>query len=288
MDNKISLEATISILKKQIEDLEQQNRILEITVANRENNDFFKKGTKKLAEFFYSKGYLIISLDTDVSKHYKLGKLIFNLWPLSWDFIGQLLICYNKDENKYEPFSFDTSELSDQQKNDLRNLCLEMQKRNLIKFTKDKTSIQVEPTMTGEGRCYLSSECYEEANRYLIDKTIRDFSQKCSEPLSFTVYRNIKLKKVDSEENAKNNDMQLDFVVEFSDRFYIFETKAGQKLCIDKWVDRTRLFSDDRNKYITCCLQDFNPYTFDPFLLLPMKTLDIDFMNFLEQEFGQK
>ncbi len=282
MDNKISLEATISILKKQIEELEQQNRILEITVANRENNDFFKKGTKKLAEFFYSKGYLIISLDTDVSKHYKLGKLIFNLWPISWDFNTQLIA------NKNTPFSFDTTALTSPQKNDLRNLCLEMQKRDLIRFTKLKTSIKVEPLMTGENRYYLAGECYEEANRYLIDKTIREFSQKCSEPLSFKVYRNIKLKKADFEETDKQNDMQLDFVVEFSDRFYIFETKAGQKLCIDKWVDRTRLFSDGLNKYITCCLQDFNPQTFDPFLLLPMKTLDIDFMNFLEQEFGQK
>ncbi len=76
MDNKNIIEAVISILKKQIEDLEQQNHILETTATNRESNAFFKKGTKKLAEFFYSKGYLIISLDTNVSEHYKLGKLI--------------------------------------------------------------------------------------------------------------------------------------------------------------------------------------------------------------------
>jgi hypothetical protein len=280
MDNKNIIDAAISILKKQIEDLEQQNHILETTATNRKSNAFFKKGTKKLAEFFFSKGYLIISLDTNVSEHYKLGKLIFNLRPLSWDFNSQLLL-------KHEPFSFDTSELSDHQKNDLRNLCLEMQKRNFIKFSQEETSIQVEPFMTGENRYYLAGECYEEANRYLIEKTIREFSQKCSEPLSFKVYRNIKLKKSNSE-SEKLNDMQLDFVVEFPDRFYIFETKAGQKLYIDKWVDRTRLFGDDLNKYITCCLQDFNPYTFDPFLLLPMKTLDTDFMNLLEQEFGQK
>ena len=281
MDNKNIIDAAISILKKQIEDLEQQNHISETIVTNRGINTFIKKGTKKLAEYFYSKGYLIVSLDTDVSEHYKLGKLIFNLRPLSWEFNSQLLL------NKQEPFSFDTSELSNQQKNDLHNLCLEMQKRHFITFTQNETSIQVEPLMTGGNRYYLAGECYEEANRYLIEKTIREFSQKCSEPLSFKVYRNIKLKKSDSE-TEKLNDIQLDFVVEFLDRFYIFETKAGQKLYIDKWVDRTRLFSDDLNKYITCCLQDFNPYTFDPFILLPMKTLDTDFMNLLEQEFNTK
>ena len=79
MDNKIVFEAAISILKKQIDDLEQQNHTLETTIANKESNAFFKKGTKKLAEFFCSKGYLIVSLEKDVSKHYKLGKLIYKL-----------------------------------------------------------------------------------------------------------------------------------------------------------------------------------------------------------------
>ena len=100
MDNKIIFEAAISVLKKQIEDhFEQQNQTMQTALQNLKNNDYFKGGTKKLAEFFYSKGYLIISLDTDVSKHYNLGKLIFNLWPLSWDFNSQLLISYNKNES---------------------------------------------------------------------------------------------------------------------------------------------------------------------------------------------
>lgn len=37
----------------------------------------------------------------------------------------------------------------------------------------------------------------------------------------------------------KDCDMQLDVAAEVGERFYVFETKSGAVLSIDKWVDRT-------------------------------------------------
>ncbi len=274
-------EKAVAIIKNQLDEMETKCQLCCIAQSNKEANAYFKKGTRKLAEFFYSKGYLIVDLETGVGSHYQLAKQIYASLPVSWDFNSALL------RHKESEFSYEISNLDNLARSSLLNLCEEMKKKGFIDYTISETSLEIKSYLNGENRCYLSGECYEEANRYLIEKTIQEFSKSLPVPLSISVYRNIRLKKADSTNN-RVNDMQLDFVVEFSDRFYVFETKAGTKLYIDKWVDRTRLFNGDKDRFISCCLQDFNPKTFEPFLLLPMKNIEEDFRALLEKEFLSK
>ena len=268
----------IGIIKKQLADLESRRMALDIAESNKAANPYFRKGTRKLAEFFYSKGYLIVGLEDGVGKNYPLAKQIYACLSVSWDFISKLL------KQKKGKFIYETDSFDDASRNKLDILCRNLKTSGMIDFRIDGTCFDVTVTCSNAQRFYLAGECYEEANRYLIDKTIRAFSSSQSNPISHKVYRNIMLKKASSH-NDKVNDMQLDFVVEFADRFYVFETKAGQKLYIDKWVDRTRLFNGEKDRFITCCLQEFNPKTFEPFLLLPMKTLEKDFTELLGREF---
>ena len=274
MEESAKIGILVEELQNELERLKDRRNSLRIAKEHRDENPYFKKGTRRLAEFFYSKGFLIVDYGKDVGEHYQLGKQIYACLDVSWDFVCRLL------SSKEQEFRYEKEDIFNDAFVDLRNLCFQMQKKGMLEFRMDDRTFIIMPKLNGEHRNYLSGECYEEANRYLIEKTIRDFSKD----IGFSVYRNVRLKKADScDSNA--NDVQLDFVVEFEDRFYIFETKAGMRMAIDKWVDRTRLFADEKNKFITCCLQDFDPKTFAPFILLPMKSLEQDFMALLKNEF---
>ena len=274
MEESEKIGILVEELQNELERLKDRRNSLRIAKEHRDENPYFKKGTRHLAEFFYSKGFLIVDYGKDVGEHYQLGKQIYACLDVSWDFVCRLL------SSKEQEFRYEKEDISNDAFVDLRNLCFQMQKKGMLEFRMDDRTFIIMPKLNGEHRNYLSGECYEEANRYLIEKTSRDVSKD----IGFSVGRNVRLKKADScDSNA--NDVQLDFVGEFEDRFYIFETKAGMRMAIDKWVDRTRLFADEKNKFITCCLQDFDPKTFEPFILLPMKSLESDFRNLLEQEF---
>ena len=274
MEELEQISIVIETMQKELELLKHRQASLRVAKENREKNPYFKGSTRKLADFFYSKGYLIVEYCDKVSENYSLAKQVYACNDVSRDFITRLL------KSNGEEYKFEAGSLSNEAFTKLCNLCTEMQKKKMLSFTLEKRTFSITPTLKGKDRLYLSGGCYEEANRYLIDKTIREFSHE----LSFKIYRNVRLKKADSTDKNKN-DMELDFIVEFKDRFYIFETKAGKIMAIDRWVDRTRLFADEKNKFITCCLQEFNPLTFKPFLLFPMKTLEKNFKNLLKREF---
>ncbi len=265
----------IEELQNALNRLKDRQISLSVEKSNKEANPYFKKGTRHLAEFFYAKGFLIVDYEKDVSSHYQLGKQIYACLEVSWDFNTQLLASKNKE------FEYDASKLTDKNYVKLRNLCKQMQEKGMLTFRQEERAFFITSQLNGKDRYYLSGECYEEANRYLIDKTIREHSQN----LGFSVYRNVRLKKADSTDD-KTNDIQLDFVVDFNDRVYIFETKAGMRMKICDWVDRTRLFAGEKDKFITCCLQDFDPKTFEPLILLRMKFLETDFKNLLDKEFS--
>lgn len=274
MEESEKIGILVEELQNELERLKDRRNSLRIAKEHRDENPYFKKGTRHLAEFFYSKGFLIVDYGKDVGEHYQLGKQIYACLDVSWDFVSRLLA------SKEQEFRYEAGDISNEAFVNLHNLCIQMQKKDMLEFCLDDRAFFITSKLKGEHRKFLSGECYEAANRYLIEKAIRDFSKD----IGFSVYRNVLLKRADSDDDKKN-DVQLDFVVEFDDRFYIFETKAGMRMAIDKWVDRTRLFADEKNKFITCCLQDFDPKTFDPFILLPMKSLESDFRNLLEQEF---
>ena len=202
MEELEKIELTIDMLSREmdmlgmeIESLKERASLLRAMQNNRDENPYFrKKGTRRLAEFFYDKGFLIVSYKENVGKHYQLAKHIYACLDVSWGFITQLLL------SKTSEFVYG-KELETGDFGKLCNLCVEMEKEGFIDYRKVGKSIVVTPRLTGEQRKYLSGECYEEANRYLIEKTIRAFFQK----LSVTVYRNVLLKKADSTDEKKND-----------------------------------------------------------------------------------
>ena len=80
--------------------------------------------------------------------------------------------------------------------------------------------------------------------------------------------------------------MQLDLVVELPEGFYIFETKMGIALAIDKWVDRTRLFASDKNRFITCCADEtLNARIFTPYILFNVNKLKEQMTALLKKDY---
>lgn len=80
--------------------------------------------------------------------------------------------------------------------------------------------------------------------------------------------------------------MQLDLVAQIGGRFYIFEIKSGPILNVDKWVDRSRLFDNEHNRFITCTANEkLDPDIFAPFRLFALPSLEAQFTMMLEEDF---
>ena len=112
----------------------------------------------------------------------------------------------------------------------------------------------------------------ELANKWIVEKTLEDYARQ--KRLKFDVFTDVKLAKIEQEKGQA--DMQLDVVAMLQDRVYVFETKTGKRLGLDKWVDRARMFcSDMRSRFVTCCADDNVPCDlFKPFDLVPLSSLD--------------
>ncbi len=235
------------------------------------------KLTKRLAEFFKTHGFYIVSLKKEKrsEEHYALAKQIWRSREVLVPFIKKL------SANKNEPFEFDSSEITDTLRNDLRNLCHVLATNGCLTYTICKKSFEIIPTLSCAKKRFLHGLWAEEITLYLIDKTLKTFTAK--RPLKHKLFWNVKLKQNCS---AKDNDMELDLVAQVADRFYIFETKSGEVVSIDKWVDRTRRFDDKKNRFITCTAdENLNPRIFDPFRIFALHTLEAQFTQMLEEDF---
>lgn len=201
-------------------------------------DDFIKaKVTKPLAAFFKAHGLYIVDLNScERSKdHYALAKQLWRSRAVLLPFVKKL------SQNKEPSFVYETTALSVTDRTDLKNLCDMLVKHGWISFKLVPEGFEVTPSLRGVQKQFLSGAWAEEVNLYLIDKTLKTFTQ--SRRQGYKLFWDLKLKRIDSDK-VNGHDMQLDLVAEVGDRFYIFETKSGFVLSIDKWVDRTRLFDD--------------------------------------------
>lgn len=235
--------------------------------------------TKKLAEFFYSHNMYIVDLHNgkNIQEHYAISKQIWNCRIVALPFIKYFY------KNTKQTFSYDIKELSPSDKTNLLNICANFTKLGWLKFEQKKDEIVVSSSIPPQYKTFLNGGWAEEVNRYLIVKTLNDFTK--AHPMKYKLFWDVKLKHIDSTGDNKN-DMQLDFIVEVKDRFYIFETKSGSVLSIDKWVDRARTFNHDQHRFITCCADEhLNPMIFAPFRLLALPTLEKQFTDLLMKDF---
>ena len=235
--------------------------------------------TKRLAEFFKTHGLYIVDINHGERSEdlYALAKQMWRSWSVLVPFIKSL------SANKNTAFVYDTTELTAPLKNDLFNLCHVLASKKWISFAKGQVGFEITPSLTREQKRFLHGTWAEEVTLYLIDKTLKCFTGTLH--LKYRLFWDVKLKLIEPS-TEKQTDMQLDLVAQVSDRFYVFETKSGTVLSIDKWVDRTRLFDHAENRFITCTADpSLNPKIFEPFRLFALPTLEEQFLEMLQADF---
>ena len=250
-------------------------------LAEGQTKKLAKGQTKKLAEFFYAHSMSLVTLQTrnDSQKLYPTAIQIWKCRTISLPFIKHL------HRNAKQAFTYDVKNLSPSDLTDLLNLCKELAKKSWLEyqFIRKEGVIEVKPSISGPPKNFLNGGWAEEINLYLIRKALDAFSK--THTIKYKLFWDVKLKSFDSPAE-KSHDMQLDLVVEINARFYIFETKSGCTLNIDKWVDRARIFNHDQHRFITCCAdENLNYKIFTPFYLFALPTLEEQFADMLKKDF---
>lgn len=237
--------------------------------------------TKKLCSFFEEKGYHIINLTEKQSiprERSQLASLLTKNRKILFPFIKVLI--HGKDE------TFPVENESQETLTCLLNICKNFSDRKWIEYKYDKKERSIKfkrlDDFKGEVKQFLSGIFGEYATAKLIEQSLQEFAKE-KNGFKYKIFHDIKLKKPDSD---KQNDMQLDLVVQLPEGFYVFETKMGEVLAIDKWVDRTRLFAAEKNRFITCCADEtLNPKIFQPFRLFNLEQLKTQLTDLLQKDY---
>ena len=237
--------------------------------------------TKELFSFFEEKGYHIISLTEKQSiprERSQLASLLTKNIKILFPFIKVLI--HGKEE------SFPVENESQETLTCLLNTCKNFSNRKWISYEYDKKEKIINfkrlDDLKGEVKQFLSGIFGEYGTAKLVEQALQEFAKE-KNGFKYKIFHDIKLKKPDSD---KPNDMQLDLVVQLPEGFYIFETKMGSVLAIDKWVDRTRLFAGEKNRFITCCADEtLNPKIFQPFQLFNLELLKTQLADLLQKDY---
>ena len=269
----------IALTKLSLEQLEAEQEAIW-----KENQYVKDPATRPLAEYCRSLGYSIVGcqIQEPESEFYPIAKKI---WKFREDAVPFLKELYKRHGDK-DGFSYSIAELPPDRKTDFLNICTKMKKNGWISYTqnKSKTELLVTSFIPKKDKSFLNGGWAEEANRYLVNKVLTDYSSKHKIKFKYRVFWDVELKLLESEDNNRN-DMQLDIVAQINDRFYVFETKSGV-LGIDKWVERAEIFNKDGNRFITCCMDSsINPKLFQPYRLLSLERLEEQLVELLDQDF---
>ena len=265
-----SLADALDALKKDQEATETVERLLA-------GNKFYQdKKTRRLAEYFKEKGYLITDVNevTELNKaKYALAKHILTAVEVFKPF---LRLIYERKEKTYDLVGLDSIGNTA-----ICNFCTQLKKIGWLDFTKNKNELALERKIPKSEYVFFNGGWAEDATRYMIEKTLHD-----SPVNSRAVYSGVKLERLGVE---RNKDLhELDLVVEFKDRFYIFETKSGVTLGVERWIDHARLFNDEKgpNRFIMCCADDsIDARLFRPYRVLHLNRIGEEFSQMLRNEF---
>ena len=294
--NPISQMSHKQELLKRIEALELSRKLIddEITQAKEslkqieseqiavwEGNLFVKdRTTRKLANYFRSLGYVIVGCQTKEpdSEYYAIAKTILRRREDAVPLLKELY------KNSDKEFSYSIAKLPSDRKTDLLNICTQMQNNGWLRYSKSKSEILIISTFPKSEKNFLNGGWAEDANRYLVNKVLTDYSR--SHRLKFKVFWDVRLKLIDSD-RSNSHDIQLDLVAQINEIFYIFETKSGA-LGIQKWVERAEIFNQNGNRFLTCCMDSsINPKLFQPYRLLSLEKLEEQMTALLDYDFSQ-
>ena len=267
------IDAEIAQAKTSLDQLVAESR-----TAWEENPYARDRTTRRFADYCRSLGYFIVGCLTKepVSGFYPIAKTI---WKRHEDAVPFLKELYRNGDKE---FSYPIDGLPADRKTDLLNICTQMEKNGWLSFTRDKSAVHVTSSFPKKYRTFLNGGWAEDANRYLVNKVLTDYSR--THKLKFKVFWDIRLKKIDSD-GENSHDMQLDLAIQINDRFYIFETKSGA-LGIQKWVERAEIFNQNGNRFLTCCMDpSVNPKLFQPYRLLALDCLEEQLTELLDRDF---
>ena len=273
-----SLEAARKLLDEELEKLsEQLKRAVENESELARNVFMSDRKTKNIGNFFRDHGYLIVDCKTQTPSDipYLLAKQL-------WGCYHCVLPLFQELYKAKEEFVFSIEDLSTDDRTSILNFCQSLKRQNWITYQSKKKEISITPSIPKEHRNFFLGGWAEAVTRFLVYRTLSAYSQKSNQ--SHKVFWNVCLKKIGSS-RTNSNDMELDIVVDLGDRFYIFETKSGQVLCVDKWIDRARIFHRKNCRFITCCMDaDINPKLFSPYKLFALPTLERQLTELLERD----
>ena len=268
MANNVSDYEALIVAKHLIEDR------LEAIVKDRnrrilESDKWYRTSkTKCLASYLANLGYRILDCKFKEEKvtHVGIAKLLFNNRARAVPLVKML--AHMKEDTYTLPFE----EMSGVEKNGLIQLCGAFEKCGWVSCEKTKNELKIIRLNKKCAVQFWNGTWAELANKWIVEKTLEDYARK--KRLKFDVFTDVKLAKIEQEKGQA--DMQLDVVAMLQDRVYVFETKTGKRLGLDKWVDRARMFcSDMRSRFVTCCADDNVPCDlFKPFDLVPLSSLD--------------
>ncbi len=268
MANNVSDYEALIVAKQLIEDRietivkDRNRRILE------SDKWYLTAKTKHLASYFADLGYRILNCKFKEVKstHVGIAKLLFNNRARAIPLVKKLA---HMEEAVY---AFSLEGLTSMEKNGLIQLCGAFEKCGWVSCEKAKNELKITRQNKKDAVPFWNGAWAELVNKWIVEKTLEDYARQ--KRLKFDVFTDVKLAKIEQEK--RQADMQLDVVAMFQDRVYVFETKTGRKLELDKWVDRARMFgSDMRSRFVTCCADDNVPCNlFKPFDMVPLSSLD--------------
>ena len=269
------LEIARDVLQKQIDErvaLRRQEMLLA-------DSFYRERKTRRLAAYFSDLGFRIVSCvgKEQVLVETRAANLLFKIKEIAMP-VFKKLVAKSSKEILVELDGFDGVA-----KSSLLQLCDAFEKLNWIKTERTKHALRIVRLNDTVATCFWHGSWAEYVNRSLVVKTLQAFAN--SRKFRFDVFYDIKLARWES--TGKPVDMQLDLVAQLADRFYVFDTKTGV-LCIDKWVDRARMFgADQRSRFITCCAdEDIPPRLFEPYILIPLGQLETRLMDVLNEDYS--
>lgn len=263
------------VLQKQIDErvaLQRQEMLLA-------DSFYRERKTRRLAAYFSDLGFRIVSCvgKEQVLVETRAANLRFKIKEIAMP-VFKKLVAKSSKEILVELDGFDGVA-----KSSLLQLCDAFEKLNWIKTERTKHALRIVRLNDTVATCFWHGSWAEYVNRLLVVKTLQAFAN--SRKFRFDVFYDIKLARWEPTGNPV--DMQLDLVAQLADRFYVFDTKTGV-LCIDKWVDRARMFgADQRSRFITCCADEgIPPRLFEPYTLIPLGQLEHRLKDVLNEDYS--
>lgn len=270
----VALTTARDVLQKQIDEhvVLRRRELLCVDAFYRERK------TRRLAAYFSELGFRIVSYvgKEQVLAETRAANFLFKIKEMAVPIFKTLVAKGNKE------VSIELDGFGGVAKGSLLQLCDAFEKLGWIRTERTKHALRIVRLNDKEATCFWHGSWAEYVNRSLVVKTLQAFAN--SRKFRFDVFYDIKLARWES--TGKPVDMQLDLVAQLADRFYVFDTKTGV-LCIDKWVDRARLFgADQRSRFITCCADEgIPPRLFEPYTLIPLGDLQLRLGEILNEDF---